>query len=96
VNSSEPNHLMFKKFYYENVPGIGNVAVSRHAQERAQSEGITEHDFAQTLEKGRTVPDGQAAIWRELNGVRIVIVLRPEPFRGATLATTVFRVQRQA
>ena len=87
--------MAFKTYYYQNVPGIGNVAVSRHAQDRAQEDGITEADFATALLKGVTIPDGQAVVWRELNGVRIVIVLRPEPFRGAALATTAFRVERQ-
>lgn len=87
--------MAFKTYYYQNVPGIGNVAVSRHAQDRAQEDGIPEAAFATALLKGVTVPDGQAVVWRELNGVRIVIVLRPEPFRGAALATTVFRVERQ-
>ena len=87
--------MAFKKYYYRNVTDIGNVAVSRHAQDRAQEDGISEYDFADALLKGATIPDGQDVVWRELNGIRIVIVLRPEPFRGAALATTAFRVERQ-
>jgi hypothetical protein len=33
------------KHYYPNVPGIGNVAVSRHAQDRLAEDGISEREF---------------------------------------------------
>jgi hypothetical protein len=87
---------MFEKYYFEDVPGIGNVAVSRHAQERAESEGITPRAFEQALLNGTTIPEGPDILWRELNGVRLVILTRPEPFRGAALVKTCFRVQEQA
>ena len=87
---------MFAKYYFEDVPGIGNVAVSRHAQERAESEGITMRAFEQALLNGVTIPEGPGVVWRELNGVRLVVLLRPEPFRGAALVKTCFRVQEQA
>jgi hypothetical protein len=72
-----------------------HVAVGRHAHDGAEEDGITEAELATALLKGETIPDGQAVVWRELNGVRIVTVLRPEPFRGAALATTAFRIERQ-
>jgi hypothetical protein len=84
------------KHYFEDVPGVGNVAVSRHAQDRAAEDSISEETFSDVLLNGTTTPDGQAVIWREKNGVRIVIVTRPEPFRGAALATTTFRIKPQA
>jgi hypothetical protein len=87
---------VFDKYYFEDVPGIGNVAVSRHAQERAESEGITNRAFEQVLEKGATVQEGAGVLWRELNGIRLVILTRPDPFRGAALVKTCFRVQEQA
>jgi len=87
---------MFEKYYFENVPGIGNVAVSRHAQERAASEGVSERAFEQTLVNGTTIPEGPGILWRELQGVRLVILTHPEPFRGAALVKTCFRVQEQA
>jgi hypothetical protein len=83
------------KHYFENVPGIGNVAISRHAQTRAVEDSISEATFADALVNGSTIPDGHGVVWREKNGVRIVIVKRPEPFRGAALATTAFRVKCQ-
>jgi hypothetical protein len=87
---------VFDKYYFENVPGIGNVAVSRHAQERAESEGITNSAFEQVLMNGVTIPEGAAVLWRELNGIRLVILTRPDPFRGAALVKTCFRIQEQA
>lgn len=87
---------MFAKYYFEDVPGIGNVAVSRHAQERAESEGISTKAFEQALLNGATIPEGPGVLWRELNGVRLVVLTHPEPFRGAALVKTCFRVQEQA
>lgn len=87
---------MFDKYYFKDVPGIGNVAVSRHAQERAEAEGITNRAFEQALLNGTTIPDGPDILWRDLNGVRLVVLARPEPFRGAALVKTCFRVQEQA
>jgi hypothetical protein len=42
---------VFDKHYFEDVPGIGNVAVSRHAQERAESESITNKAFEQACSR---------------------------------------------
>lgn len=83
------------KHYFENVSGLGNIAVSRHAQERMLSENISEESFIRTLETGRDIPDGQSIVWRENHGIRIVIILKPEPFRGAKLVKTVFKIAGQ-
>jgi hypothetical protein len=82
--------------YFPNVPGLGNVAVSRHAQDRILDEGIAESTFRDALLHGETIPDGQAVIWREKHGIRIVILRKPEPFAGAMLVKTVYRVQGAA
>lgn len=82
--------------YFPDVPGLGNVAVSRHAQERMTQDGISETDFRDVLWHGATIPDGQDVVWRQKDAVRIVILRRPTPFRGAMLATTVYRVQAAA
>ena len=82
--------------YFPNVPGLGNVAVSRHAQERMVQDGISENELKEALLHGTTTPDGQEVIWREKGGVRVVIVKRPNPFRGAMLATTIYRVEAAA
>ena len=84
------------KHYYENVPGLGNVAISRHAQDRLREDGISEAEFEGALLRGDTIPDGQDVVWRQREGVRIVILRRPEPFSGAMLAKTIYRVQSQA
>ena len=82
--------------YFPNVPGLGNVAVSRHAQERMVQDGISENQLREALLRGATTPDGQEVVWREKDGVRVVILRRPTPFKGAMLATTIYRVQASA
>lgn len=86
------------KHYYENVKGIGNIAVTRHAQDRMEREGITQEEFDKALlEPIRPdVPDGIGVLWRQRNGVRVVILTNPTPNRGAKLVKTVYRVQDQA
>jgi hypothetical protein len=78
--------------YFPDVPGLGNVALSRHAQGRMVEDGISEHEFLDALFRGNTIPDGQEIVWREKDGVRVVILRRPTPFKGAMLAKTVYRV----
>jgi hypothetical protein len=82
--------------YFPNVPGLGNVALSRHALERMVQDGISEHELKEALLGGATTPDGQEVVWREKDGVRVVILRRPTPFSGAMLATTIYRVKAAA
>lgn len=84
---------LLMRHYYANVPGLGNVALSRHAQRRAEAEGVTDAHVAEVLEKGVTRPDGHA-LWREHRGLRLVLV-NPQPWRGAKLVTTLYRVTRR-
>ena len=84
------------KHYYPNVPGLGNVAVSRHAQDRLAEDGISEREFEAVLLRGDSVPEGQDIVWRQKDGIRLVILLKPEPFRGATLVKTAYRIEPQA
>ncbi len=88
--------MSFEKYYFTEVPGLGNVAVSRHAQEQAEKHGVSELVFQRVLERGTDRPDGQGVLWREDVGIRLVIIRRPEPFSGASLVTTLYPVQRQA
>ena len=82
--------------YFANVPGLGNVALSRHAQERMVRDGISENELQEALLRGATTPDGQEIVWRQKDGVRVVILRNPTPFRGAMLATTIYRVKAAA
>jgi hypothetical protein len=59
-------------------------------------DGISEDELKDALLHGTTTPDGQEVIWREKGGVRVVIIKKPHPFRGAMLATTIYRVQAAA
>jgi hypothetical protein len=83
----------FARYYFKDVPRLGNVAVSRHAQARAEEEQISEDLFIKVLLEGQDTPDGLSVIFREIGQVRLVINKRPTPFRGACLVTTVFRIK---
>jgi hypothetical protein len=82
--------------YYPDVPGLGNVAVSRHAQAQLDLDKISEEVFADVLQDGRDIHEPGGITRREGKGIAIVILNRPEPFRGAMLVKTVFRVKAQA
>ena len=84
--------------FYRDVKGLGNVAVSRHAQARMEADGISQDAFERALlEPIRPdTPDGADILWRERDGLRIVILTNPTPNRGAKLIKTVYRVQAQA
>jgi hypothetical protein len=84
--------------FYRDVPGLGNVAVSRHAQGRAEEDGISQEAFDRVLLEPLTVdvPDGAEIVWRERDGIRLVILTNPTPNRGAVLVKTVYRVEAQA
>lgn len=84
--------------FYREVPKLGNVAVSRHAQGEMDAEGIRQEDFERVLMNPlrADVPDGQAVVWRERDGLRIVIHTDPTPNTGAKLVLTVYKVESQA
>lgn len=89
---------LFKQHYYKNVHALGpnraNVAFSRHAQQRAHDEGITEEMAVDVLHNGKDTPDGLHVVWRETDGIRLVII-KPTPFKGALLVKTLYRVKPQ-
>ena len=84
--------------FYRDVPGLGNVAVSRHAQARAEEEGISQEAFDRVLLSPleSDVPDGAEVLWRQRDGIRLVILTNPTPNTGAKLVKTVYRIQAQA
>ena len=84
--------------FYRDVPKLGNVAVSRHAQAQMEAAGISQEAFDRVLlEPIRPdTPDGADIVWRERDGLRIVILMNPTPNRGAVLVKTVYRVKEQA
>ncbi len=86
------------QYFYRNVPRLGNVAVTRHAQDRLRQEKISAEFFKKALLEPTKpdMPDGQDVLFREREGVRLVILLKPTPDRGVKLVKTVYRVQEQA
>jgi len=84
--------------FYRDVPGLGNVAVSRHAQARAEEDGISQEAFDRVLLSPLTpdVQEGADIVWRERDGIRLVILMNPTPNTGAKLVKTMYRVEAQA
>jgi len=60
--------------------------------------GITQEAFDKTLltPAKPDISDGADILWRERDGLRIVILVNPTPNTGAKLVKTVFRVKAQA
>lgn len=83
--------------YYEAVPKLGNVAVSRHAQEAVEKGIISEQEFEDTLLKPirDDILEGFNVVWRQKGSVRLIILKRPDPYKGACLVKTAFRVKAQ-
>jgi hypothetical protein len=81
--------------YYENVPGLGNVALSRHAQLRAEEIGISDTIVRRALFEPslKDVKEGSEILWRQWQNVRLIIVLNPKPPSGAKLIKTIIQVQ---
>jgi hypothetical protein len=84
--------------FHRNVIWLGNVAVSRHAQKQIEDNNIPIELFEKTLLQPTQpdIPDGQDILWRERDGLRIVILTNPRSNTGAKLVKTVYRVKRQA
>ena len=63
-----------------------------------EAEGVPQDAFDKTLLHPirPDVPDGLDVVWRERDGLRLVILLDPTPNVGAKLVKTVYRVQDQA
>jgi hypothetical protein len=85
-------------YFYRNVPKLGNVAVSRHAQKRMKEDQIPQEVFERVLltPVKQDIRDGADILWRERDGIRIVILENPTPSTGAKLVKTVYRIQAQA
>jgi hypothetical protein len=88
---------MQRQHFYRGVTVLGHVAVSRHAQDKMDREGISQELFERVL-LNPLKPDVQEdldTIWRERENVRLVII-NPTPAAGAKLVKTVFRIKPQA
>jgi exoribonuclease II len=83
--------------FYRNVPKLGHVAVSRHAQNRMEEDNISEEAFERALltPVKPDIKDGADIVWRERDGIRIVILENPTPPSGAKLVKTVYRIEAQ-
>jgi hypothetical protein len=41
------------------------------------------------------IPGDEGTVWRERDGIRLVIILRPTPFKGACLVKTAYKIEGQ-
>jgi hypothetical protein len=85
------------RHFFEQVPKLGNVAVSRHAQAQMAKSGISDQAFERVLfhPLKPDIPLSHEILWRERDGIRIVILTNPTPNSGAKLVKTVYRIQPQ-
>jgi hypothetical protein len=62
------------------------------------ADGITQVAFDKTLltPTKADIPDGADILWRERDGLRIVVLTNPTPNTGAKLVKTVYRIEEQA
>ena len=74
------------------------MAVSRHAQKRMEESNIYQEAFERVLltPVKPDVREGADILWRERDGIRIVILESPTPPTGAKLVKTVYRIEAQA
>ena len=81
--------------FFHDVPGLGNVAFTRHALAELARDGVTDEDLASVLLFGKDTPDSGSIIWRRLHAIRLVIETKPIPFKGAKVVVTAYREHRQ-
>ena len=79
------------RYRYDDVPGLGDVVVSRHAQAKMKEDGIAEDTFQEVLFNGAETREGFDIVRREGKGIRIIIEMRPTPWRGSRLVKTVYK-----
>ena len=74
------------------------MAVSRHAQKRMEEDDISPEAFERILLSPvkLDIREGADILWREREGIRIVILENPMPPSGAKLVKTVYRIEAQA
>lgn len=86
------------KYFYGKVPDLGNVVLSRHSQARAEEVGFNEAMVRRALFEpdGKDIPDGPGIVLRDRGLLRLVVILRPEPYNDAALVKTIIRKQPQA
>ena len=86
------------RFYPEAPAFEGGVALSRTALARIQRDQVPAVLFERTLLDliKPDVPDGMGAVWQEQDELRIVILPRPELYRGMALVLTVYRIDTRA
>jgi len=82
--------------YFADLPNLGNIAVSRHAQDQCVRYGITEEKFKDVLLHGKEVIESNDILYRQKDGIRVVILTKPTPNMGAKLVKTCFRIEQQA
>ncbi len=86
--------------FYRNVPKLGHVAVSRHAQKRMEEDNISQEAFERVLlaPVKPDVRDGTDILWRQRDGIRIVILEKTQlrrPARNSSRPCTASKRRRR-
>jgi len=79
--------------FAEEIPGVGDVELSRHAVNRVTADKIPENVFWEVLMRGEVIHEGPDIVWKTGKGIRIVILMRPSPYRGRALVKTAFKLK---
>jgi hypothetical protein len=75
---------------------VWNVAVSRLRKRGARRGNRKRRLTVSCCRADTDVPDANDILWRERDGIRLVILTNPTPNLGAKLVKTVYRVEAQA
>jgi hypothetical protein len=80
------------EYIYYDVPGLGDVEVSIHAEERRIEENISPQQFLHVLRNPvqPDIPSDHHIILRERNGIRLVIFTNTDD--GVMLVKTMYRI----
>ena len=82
-----------RKYYYSNIPHLGNIAVSRHAQSRLDEYKISQSIFEDILYNGKETKEGFNILHKDSHGIRLIIILNPDPPTGAKLISTIIKLK---
>src|SRR5262245_56966154 len=86
------SNALTRRYFYKNIPKLGSVAISRHALSQLDAQDISQVDFELVLrDEKNQVEEGRDVVIRSGQGMRIVILLHPQPYKGERLVVSVHK-----